>query len=206
MHIGLEDSDVPHPPLGGPEILRSLFIPHHDYDANDGIAAPAVKKGNSKNAKGKVKPQVSVLPPWKDPAFETLDDIAYVMIEYCCSDTSMIRHVCEGTDVPHVSLSLSKGNVADPLVFELVKARIIRLFDKGFVLKFWGSVPCTARCSFQKCNVIKHGNRFAKSFEIRRRASRRLVHNFILLSEIILGRNKSECCFEWPRFCSGVEG
>ena len=84
MHFGLKDTDIPLPPLGGPHPLQ--FIPHHDYSASDSTAVPAIAKKSKGKSKGKVKPQVSVLPPWEDPAFKSLDDIAYVMIEYCCSE------------------------------------------------------------------------------------------------------------------------
>ncbi len=66
----------------------------------------------------------------------------------------------------------------------------------------WGSLVCTAWCSWNSLNASRLGEAFAAQLAWRRRRSLRMVRSFekVALKAITQG---GRAHFEWPAFCAG---
>ena len=98
-----------------------------------------------------------------------------LVIEFCCSDQSIISQRAKLKDMQGIRLSLGRGDLYKAHYFESVVADIKKWHQAGYKIHLWGSVPCTVWSAWQRIAVLRKGPSYKKILQRRRRDSRRLV-------------------------------
>ena len=66
----------------------------------------------------------------------------------------------------------------------------------------WGSIPCGSWSALQRLNVLLHGESYSQELAAKRRKSKQLLRNFLLLARQAK-RMGGDVHFEWPAYNDG---
>ena len=115
-----------------------------------------------------------------------------MMIEFCCDPNSNMGVVGKQLGIVICRMAKETFDLSKPAV-------ILQLLD--FVkdhpgISLWGSLPCTAWCSWQHMSVYKHGEAYEKKLRGRRAASMRLFSDFVRVATEVR-KGGGDVSFEW---------
>jgi hypothetical protein len=121
-----------------------------------------------------------------------------VLIEFACSSDSQLGKV--GKDCGWNVIRLTRESCDLSTIEGIAFARRAAQENPGCHL--WGSIPCTAWCTYQRINESRYGSEYSLKLKRARFKSKQLLKSFIELAEYVQSRNGT-VSFEWPRYCTG---
>ena len=133
--------------------------------------------------------------------WESLDprDVAYVLIEYCCSQNSSLcseKHAThDGKPVARIRLT-EKHDLTKQGGLDYAIRALHHFASCGPRIFLWASVPCTAGCAWQHVNKGQCANHDANQ-AYHFRVFHKLYRNFIKLADEVKAM-KGKIAWEWP--------